>query len=302
MTSNTPSSNFEIGKGDTTSFEPVDAGFVGTGPMDSRAQYTQPPPVVGQPSEIPPVQQQPQGYLQRIQNFFSMERLQTSFDVDTEDVKERIIASLKHANDPDHFRVNVLGQEGKRPDCYGPFWISMTLAFFLSVTANTSKFLQTDSLEGFEYDISHLTKAFTIVFFFSFGVPFFLYIMFSCINVDLGFTDLNCIYGYSLVPFIPVTILCMLPFVLFEWLILALATAWSGLLVLRNVAGPLIRTGNTQWSGPLCMFIMACHFIFCTVVKFHFYKHHMVRGNNDDDSPLAETDDGNVIGEGDDLM
>ena len=136
MNSNAPNTNFEIGKGDTTSFEPVDAGFVGTGPMDSvpsaRAQYTQPPPVAGQPSQPP---QQPQGYLQRIQNFFSMERLQTSFDVDTEDVKERIIAGLKHANDPDHFRVNVLGQEGKRPDCYGPFWISMTLAFFLSVGA-----------------------------------------------------------------------------------------------------------------------------------------------------------------------
>ena len=127
--------------------------------------------------------------------------------------------------------------------------------------------------------------------------------MFSCISIDIGFTELTCIYGYSLVPYLPVTILCMLPFVLFEWLILALATVWSGLLVLRNVAGPLLRGGNNQWSGPLCIFIIACHLIFCIVIKFQFYKHHIIHTNHDDDyTPEEETDDGNVAGEGDDLM
>jgi hypothetical protein len=99
----------------------------------------------------------------------------------------------------------------------------------------------------------------------------------------------------------------MLPFVLFEWLFLALATVWSGLLVLRNVAGPLIRSGNTQWSGPLCMFIMACPFIFCIVVKFQFYKRQVIHSNggggddDDDKASMDETDDGNIAGEGDDL-
>ena len=120
-------STFEIGVDDTSSFQPVDSGLVGTGPMQS--QYQQPPPVSGQ-------QDAPKSFLQKTQSFFSMERLQSSFDVDTDDVKERIVASLKHVNKPDYFREQVLGREGKRPDCYGPIWISMTLAFFLSVSSN----------------------------------------------------------------------------------------------------------------------------------------------------------------------
>ena len=123
-------STFEIGGDDTTSFQPVDVGLVGTGPMEpANNVYTEPPPVAGQQHDSPKT------FLQKIQYLFSTERLKTSFDVDTDDVKERIVGSLKYANKPDYFREQVLGQEGKRPDFYGPIWISMTLAFLLSVSS-----------------------------------------------------------------------------------------------------------------------------------------------------------------------
>ncbi|GMI12103.1 hypothetical protein TrRE_jg5152 [Triparma retinervis] len=61
---------------------------------------------------------------------FKVASYQPYFDVDTVDVLERMIESLKFwknptAGDVGHFKSVLLLKGG--PDAYGPFWISMTL-------------------------------------------------------------------------------------------------------------------------------------------------------------------------------
>ncbi len=68
------------------------------------------------------------------------------------------------------------------------------------------------------------------------------------------------------------TIMCLAPSLILEWIFLLGASALSLLLILRNVIGPVVRT-SMAWSGPISIAIMGCHFIFTIVLKVTFYKH-----------------------------
>merc|ERR1712113_1369755 len=117
-----------------------------------------------------------------------------------------------------------------------------------------------------------LTHALSILSFYTFVIPFALFLIFKAINVPLTFMDMVSLYGYSLVPYVPMTIMCLVPSVILEWIFLLVASVLSLSLILRNVIGPVIRT-SMAWSGPITIGIMGCHFIFMIVLKFTFYKH-----------------------------
>lgn len=165
--------------------------------------------------------------------------------------------------------------------------VFLTLLFTsLQVTSNTAKYLKTDSISDVEYDISHLTHALSILSVYTFVIPFALFLVFKAINVPLTFMDLVSLYGYSLVPYIPMTIMCLVPSLILEWIFLLCASVLSLLLILRNVIGPVVRT-SMAWSGPISIGIMGCHFIFTVVLKYTFYRHRYHKtagegGGNDD--------------------
>lgn len=267
FTSNTsmpsgPMDQFQIDD-DSTSFEPVAIPY--QYPNNNANNHGNTPE---------PNSNTPTTWYQKIISCFQISTLQQYFNVDTIEVKQRIISSILHANKADFFRDQVLSNgEHRRPDLYGPVWITMTLVFFLAVTSNTSKYLHTDTMEDFEYDIGHLTWAFSVLTFYTFALPALLFVVMKFINVEMSLVELICIYGYSLVPHIPTTILCLVPSVFFEWMFLFFATIMSLTLVARNVAGPIMRT-SAQKGSPIVMFIVACHAVFFFVLKLSFYRHH----------------------------
>ena len=125
-----------------------------------------------------------------------------------------------------------------------------------------------------EYDISHLASAMTVCFSFSFGVPILFWVLTQCMAMQaMHMVEWICLYGYSLVGFLPATLLCLIPFELWVWFCLTAATVTSGLLIVRNVAAPLLSSdavGNK--AGPILMAIMGSHVIFLIVVKLVFYR------------------------------
>ncbi|MGK3755140.1 MAG: hypothetical protein ACI8RD_007449 [Bacillariaceae sp.] len=60
------------------------------------------------------------------------------FDIDADDIVKRIRGVFLHFYKPEYFRNNVMGpmktNELKGPDLYGPFWITMSLIFFIGVS------------------------------------------------------------------------------------------------------------------------------------------------------------------------
>ena len=85
---------------------------------------------------------------------FDLRSYQPYFDVSTSLVNQRIISSLQFyktsakTGNADYFVADVLSQ-GSGPDAYGPFWITMTLVFVVSVTSNISKWFYA-STQDFE--------------------------------------------------------------------------------------------------------------------------------------------------------
>lgn len=187
------------------------------------------------------------------------------------------------------------GSGGKGPDLYGPTWITMTLVFFLAVTSNMSLYFhhsgkKTKSLvdeggiaaeEEWDYDINQLLHATWILYSFSFILPIGLYLIFRLMGIiSFSVVDLICLYGYSLVPYIPTTWICVAPVGWLQWLSLCISTLISGMLVLRNVTGPILESsavgggvGQQGKSGGLIMAVIGCHFIFFLVMKLAFYHH-----------------------------
>ena len=130
---------FEIGGDDTTSFQPIDAGHVGTGAMDNAA-FPPANPLPLPPSHHQQQQQQNQnqnpngGMLQKLTSCCNIGSLQSYFDVDTEDVQERVLATVLHLNKPDYFVDSVLRKQGKSADLYGPVWITLACIFLFAVS------------------------------------------------------------------------------------------------------------------------------------------------------------------------
>jgi len=207
----------------------------------------------------------------------TLESYKAYFDIDADDIITRIKSVMLNFYKPEHFRNNILGVQKtdtlKGPDLYGPFWITMTLIFFIAVTSNMHDYIHKSDMEEFEYDINHLLRAASVLCSYSFGLPIILWMTTLCMNMPaLLLVEWVCIYGYSLVPFIPAVILCLIPNGLLLWILLTLATVISCSFVVRNVAVPMLSTDAGQAkASPVLMAIMGSHVIFLLFLKFSFY-------------------------------
>lgn len=108
-----------------------------SGPMQAmptpQAQ-AQPQPVA--PGQMPPAQAT--SWWGNLMLCINLDSYKAYFDIDAEDIVTRVKAVLLHFYKPEYFRTNVLGVQKtdtlKGPDLYGPFWITMTLIFFIGVS------------------------------------------------------------------------------------------------------------------------------------------------------------------------
>jgi len=297
---------------DSISFQPAstsmmaESQFVGSGPMDgggggglSSGTGPGPEPVSGTGGggyQQPPSAQMGMGstpsvpggaaggILGTVQSCLSLDTYRIYFDVDTADIVKRVVSAVRMCNVPDGFRNDVMGvtsSDGKGPDLYGPFWITATMVFFLAVISNMHGYLHRDDVEEFEADISHLVHAMPVLYSFTFLIPLALFLVLRCVAIPFPLMELVCLYGYSLIPYAPTLLLCLIPVNFLEWVFLLVATCVSCLLILRNVATPILSSDVGMSKAPaLVMFVVACHVIFVLVLKFAFFHHRFNNGGS----------------------
>lgn len=215
----------------------------------------------------------------------SMDAYKAYFDIDADDIVKRFRGVFLHFYKPEHFRNNVMGpmktNELKGPDLYGPFWITTTLIFFIGVTANMHNYVHRNDVDEFDYDINHLLHAASVLFSFAFLLPTILWVTTQfCMGMQaLQLVEWLCLYGYSLVPFMPAVFLSTIPFAIIAWVTLGIATAVSCLMVIRNVAPALMSSSTSSSIGgqakgpPIVLVILGCHIVFFLIVKYTFYHY-----------------------------
>jgi hypothetical protein len=123
--------------------------------------------------------------------------------VDTVDIQVRLSRALLPFKKEPRFAELAL----PAPDAYGPFWLSTTLVFCLASCSNVASFMDyAGDISDWSYDFSRLASALTFVEVFLVGLPLIVWCTGKYFNVPMTLLFLVCLYGYSMLMFIPAAV------------------------------------------------------------------------------------------------
>lgn len=180
---------------------------------------------------------------------WTFEYYQKLFDVETHNVKDRIIGSLLPWPGKNFIHVHLR----RNPDLYGPFWICTTLVFVIAISGNISNFLVNLGKPHYRYtpEFGKVTIAATAIFSYAWLVPLAVWGLLlwrsnKIMNlVTYSFMEILCVYGYSLTVYIPAAILCIIPYEWLRWCSIMVALCLSGS-VLMITFWPAVRDDNPK--------------------------------------------------------
>lgn len=146
---------------------------------------------------------------------FSISSYTQYFNVDTDDVVNRLTSSLYPTGD--FFR-----KIESNPDLYGLIWISTTLVFVIASVGNCGTYLMSkkdNSTVSWSFDVSYFQVSAIAVYGYVFLVPLGFYLLLQYFGSRVGLVHLWCMWGYSLFIFILSSVLLVIPVDFVRWVI-----------------------------------------------------------------------------------
>ena len=210
-------------------------------------------------------------------SFWSITYYQPLFDVDTLQVLQRIKGSLLPRPKGAFFE-----QITANPDLYGPFWIATTLIFTMAMTGNLASyiaFVPTPTKPKWNYSFNQLTTAGSVVYSYVTILPLIIWLLLRYFEASKRLVDVLCIYGYALSCFVPISILCVLPFNLLRWLLVIVGGVVSAVFLLSNFHAHLTDCfpygeGDAKRKMYLVLGSMgACHVLLLLLFKIYFFHY-----------------------------
>lgn len=151
--------------------------------------------------------------------------LKPQFDIDTEDIKIRILKSFN----PTFSKFIELIEY--RTDMYGPFWIYTTLVVVLASASNFSLALGESSSNNFEF----ITGACSLIYMIGFLAPLLIWGLLNYSGSQIKYLQVLCLYGYSLSVYVPVSALCIIQYAFLRSIFILYATAASAYFLVSNL-------------------------------------------------------------------
>ncbi|XP_014249354.1 protein YIPF2 [Cimex lectularius] len=188
------------------------------------------------------------------------------FDVDTEEVLHRLRWSfVPYGN----FLQTCVKD---KPDLYGPFWISMTLIFSMTITGNIADYFQSSLGEDrhWKYNFHTVTTIAMVIFFYSWLLPCVIWAFLHWYGSSLEklkLMQIISLYGYCLFIFVPLSALWLIPKQWFQWIITMSAATASGL-VLMKAMFPVF----TKKMYPVLFLLFFLHLCVASVFMLKFVK------------------------------
>jgi len=216
-------------------------------------------------------------------NFWTFAFYQQFFDIDTVDVKNRVMYSMVPMPGKSFLQYHIR----PRPDLYGPFWVCVTLVFSIAISGNMSDYLQ-KSFQGNEehfawhYDFHKVSLAAMVVFSYASILPAGLYGFMWWAGAGQGgsstisFIELLCLYGYSLTIYIPVSLLWLVQISWWQWICVLLGAGLSGV-VLFTPIWPAVRHQAARSAAIVMVVIVTLHILLA--VGFMLYFFHVPSGS-----------------------
>lgn len=200
---------------------------------------------------------------------------QPFFDVDTSEVATRALRAIWPPAASNFWAV-----VGPKPDLYGPFWAATTLIFVIAAVSNFTAWLTFDDKSGSEwiYDFSLLTVACSFVYGYWAGSSAVLWMLARYAGLTFTLVQTLCLTGYSMVVYIPVTLLCTTYLETLDWIATIIGLGISLSFVVLNVM-PMVKAAGL--GGPRTFYLGAVavsHMVFALALKLYFFP----KGTNGD--------------------
>jgi len=211
-------------------------------------------------------------------NFWTFAFYQQFFDVDTEDVRNRVLFSMV----PNPSKSFLQYYIRPRPDLYGPFWICVTLVFSIAISGNMADFLQ-KSFEATEdqpvkwhYDFHKVSLSAMVVFSYASLLPAGLYGYMwwagagQVGSATISFVELLSLYGYSLTIYIPVSILWLIQYSWWQWICVLVGAGLSGV-VLFTPLWPAVKHHASKSAAIVMVVIVSIHILLAVGFMLYFF-------------------------------
>jgi len=199
----------------------------------------------------------------------SVQYYQPFFDVNTSDIWERLMMAAFYIRKDDSFMQLIK----TNPDAYGPFWIATSLIFTIAVTSHISSWLDSwlSGTTGWVYDFESVVEIATLIYSFAGIAPLSIWFVLRQFGADLNLITTGCIYGYSLLPFILASIICLIPVNFIDWLTFLVAAGLSSLFLVRNLAPSVLKVAVGQISLYMLGGMATLQIILMLCIKLTFF-------------------------------
>jgi hypothetical protein len=209
-------------------------------------------------------------------SFWTFRFYQQFFDVETDQVKTRILYSMFPKPGHSYLDYHVR----PKPDLYGPFWVCVTLVFSIAISGNISNYLQTAGSGAkyvWKYDFHKVSYAATAVFFYVWVLPIFLYLVCAWKkSTQISFLEILCVYGYSLCIYVPISILWVIQVTWLQWLFVMVGSVLSGFVLIQSLWPSLkpapSEDGPRSWSSWALVGVVAfLHLLLAIGFMMYFF-------------------------------
>lgn len=201
-------------------------------------------------------------------SIWSIEFYQKYFDVNTDEVVNRVIWSMlptPNVNFLQHFVQN-------KPDLYGPFWICVTLVFAIGISGNISDYFQSPADRNYpwKYDFHAVSLAGLLIFLYAWILPLILWGALqwsSASEVKFRLIDLVCTYGYAMAIYVPLSALWIIPVAWIQWMLTFVGALLSGSVLCLSLRPAFSKTGYT-----ILILLFVLHLLIATsFMRFFFH-------------------------------
>jgi len=211
----------------------------------------------------------------RTGSFWTLAFYQQFFDVDTTDVKNRVLYSMVPVPGRSFLQHHIR----PRPDLYGPFWVCVTLVFSIAISGNFADFLQKsvdpEQEVKWHYDFHKVSLAAMVVFSYASLLPAGLYGFLwwagtAGTTTVISFLELVCLYGYSLTIYIPVSLLWLVQVSWWQWLCVLAGAGLSGYVLFLPIY-PAVRHQTARAALIVMAVIVTLHLLLAVGFMLYFF-------------------------------
>lgn len=203
-------------------------------------------------------------------SWFSIAYFAQFFDVDTSEVVGRLKNAMLFVFQQDRF-IDSLSE---KPDFYGPFWLASSVACTIFAVSSLLDTISSN-LAGvpISYNFDQIWTSLLSVYGYSFGVPCLLYIVLRYLGANPVLLEFVGVYGYGLISWVVVVILCGIPQEQVRWLLVLFGACYSGLFLGRNVYPTIKRIDSSASRTGLGVAVLATHLAFALFLKIQYLSY-----------------------------